>query len=154
MDASSTLDTVDHDAVVVGIARRCLVHDPRVRFHVADGATFLKDLRGRHFDLIFADAWPGKFEHLDDALSLLRPGGFYIGDDLLPQPSWPDGHAPRIPVFLNALEQHADLFVTRLTWSTGLVIATKRHAGPRYERQIHERNGETQRDAKGAKDKA
>ena len=126
MDASSTLDTVDNDHAVVDIARRYLGHDSRVRFHVADGATFLMDLRDRRFDLIFADALPGKFDHLDVALSLLQPGGLYIVDDLLPQPSWPEGHAPRIPAFLNALEQHADLNVTRLEWSTGLVIATKR----------------------------
>ena len=126
MDASSTLDTVDNDAAVVDIARSCLGCDSRVRFHVADGAAFLESLHDRKFDLIFADAWPGKFDHLDDALALLRPGGFYIVDDLLPQPSWPDGHAPRIPAFLNALEQRTDLYVTRLAWSTGLAIATKR----------------------------
>lgn len=125
MDASSTLDTVDNDKAVVDIARRYLGHDSRVCFHVADGATFLVDLRDRRFDLIFADAWPGKFDHLDVALSLLRPGGLYIVDDLLPQPSWPEGHAPRIPCFLSALERE-DLHVTRLVWSTGLVIATKR----------------------------
>jgi len=120
------LDTVDNDGAVVDIARRYLGHDSRVRFHVADGAAFLSGLRDRRFDLIFADAWPGKFDHLDVALSLLRPGGLYIVDDLLPQPSWPDGHARGIPAFLNALEQHPDLLVTRLAWSTGLVIAAKR----------------------------
>jgi predicted O-methyltransferase YrrM len=123
MDAFSTLDTVDNDKAVADIARRYLGHDSRVRFHVADGATYLMGLRDRHFDLIFADAWPGKFDHLDVALTLLRPGGFYIVDDLLPQPSWPEGHAPRIPYFLSALEQRGDLHVTRLVWSTGLVIA-------------------------------
>jgi predicted O-methyltransferase YrrM len=125
MDTCSTLNTVDNDGAMVDIARRYLGHDARVRFHVADGATFLAGLHDQ-FDLIFADTWPGKFDHLDDALSLLRPGGLYIVDDLLPQPSWPDGHAPRIPAFLNALEQHSELHVTRLAWSTGLVIATKR----------------------------
>jgi predicted O-methyltransferase YrrM len=126
MDAGSTLDTVDNDATVVEIARLHLGYDSRVHFRVADGASFLAGLRNRSFDLIFADAWPGKFDHLDDALSLLRPGGFYIVDDLLPQPSWPGGHAPRIPAFLNLLDRRADLHVTRLAWSTGLAIATKR----------------------------
>ncbi len=126
MDASSTLDTVDNDRAVVDIARRHLGSDARVRFHVADGATFLAGLRDRRFDLIFADTWPGKFDHLDVALSLLRPGGLYIVDDLLPQPSWPAGHGPRIPGFLNSLERRDDLHVARLAWSTGLVIATKR----------------------------
>jgi len=126
MDAASTLDTVDHDEAVVGIARQFLGHDSRVRFHVSDGAAFLASLAGRQFDLIFADTWPGKFNHLEDALSLLRPSGIYVGDDLLPQPSWPDGHAPKIPEFLHALQQQPDSHVTRLAWSTGLVLATKR----------------------------
>lgn len=126
MDAASTLDTVDNDEGVVGIARRFLGHDPRVRFHVSDGAAFLATLAGRHFDLIFADTWPGKFDHLEDALSLLRPGGIYVVDDLLPQPSWPVEHGPKIPRFLHALEQRPDLHITRLSWSTGLLLATKR----------------------------
>ena len=49
------------------------------------------------FDLIYADAWPGKFTHLDLALSLLTPGGIYFIDDLLPQTSWPEGHAAKVP---------------------------------------------------------
>jgi len=126
MDAASTLETVDHDAAVVSIARRFLGHDSRVRFHVSEGADFLASIAGRQFDLIFADTWPGKYTHLDEALSLLRPGGIYVGDDLLPQPSWPEEHAAKIPPFLHALEQRPDLHVSRLAWSTGLVLATKR----------------------------
>jgi predicted O-methyltransferase YrrM len=126
MDASSMLDSVDNDREVLDIARRYLGDDPRVRFHLADGAAFLASLKDRQFDLVFADTWPGKFDHLSNALSLLRPGGLYIVDDLLPQPSWPKGHAPRVPAFLHALEQHREFYVTRLVWSTGVVIATRR----------------------------
>jgi predicted O-methyltransferase YrrM len=122
MDASSTLDSVDNDKGVLDIARRYLGDDPRVRFHLTDGASFLVSLRDRQFDLIFADTWPG----ISNALSLLRSGGLYIVDDLLPQPSWPEGHAPQVPAFLHALEQHREFYVTRLVWSTGLVIATRR----------------------------
>ena len=125
MDAASTLDTVDNDEALVGIARRFLGHDARARFHVADGAAFLAGLAGRQFDLIFADTWPGKFDHLEEALALLSPGGFYIGDDLISQPARPKEHAPKVPIFLQALEQRADLHITRLEWSTGLVLATK-----------------------------
>jgi predicted O-methyltransferase YrrM len=125
MDTSATLDTVDHDETVVTIARCYLGHDPRVRFHVSEGAAFLASVAGRQFDLIFADTWPGKFDHLDEALALLRPGGIYVGDDLLPQPSWPEGHAPKVPRFLRDLEQRSDLHVTRLHWSTGLVLAAR-----------------------------
>lgn len=126
MDSASTLDTVDHDEAVVSLAQRFLGHDSRVRFHVSDGAAFLASLAGRQFDLIFADTWPGKFTHLEEALSLLRPGGIYVGDDLLPQPTWPEGHAPKIPQLLHALDQRPDFHVCRLSWSTGLVLATKR----------------------------
>ncbi|MFO0699988.1 MAG: class I SAM-dependent methyltransferase [Nitrospira sp.] len=84
MDAAATLDTVDTDETVVAVARRHLSGDRRVTFHVMDGAVFLKQEDLRPFDVIYADAWSGKFTHLDEALSLLRPGGIYVIDDLLP----------------------------------------------------------------------
>ncbi len=96
MDASSTLETVDTEADLVAVARRHLGSDGRVTFHVVDGAEFLRQ-SPKPFDLIYADAWPGKFSHLDEALSLLRAGGIYVIDDLLPQPNWPEGHAPKDP---------------------------------------------------------
>lgn len=89
MDAASSLDTVDSDVDVVAVARRHLASDGRVTFHVIDGAEFIRRAPRRRFDLIYADAWPGKFSHLDEALALLRPGGIYLIDDLLPQPNWP-----------------------------------------------------------------
>ena len=75
MDAASTLVTVDPDELVVAVARRHLGSDSRVTFQVADGAEFLRGARPGQFDLVYADAWPGKFSHLDEALALLRPGG-------------------------------------------------------------------------------
>ena len=65
-----------------------------MRFHVGEGSALLAQLadQGQRFDLIFADAWPGKFTHLDLALSILAPGAFYVVDDLLPQATWPADH--------------------------------------------------------------
>jgi predicted O-methyltransferase YrrM len=126
MDVESRLDSMDNDEAVVDIARRFLGQDRRVRFHVSDGAAFLAQIAGRQFDLIFADTWPGKYDHLDEALCLLRPGGMYIADDLSPVPSWPEDHAAKVPRFLDALQQRPDLHVCRLCWSTGIVIATKK----------------------------
>ena len=48
------------------------------------------------FDLIFADTFPGKFTLLDATLALLKVGGLYVIDDLLPQPTWGDDHAPKV----------------------------------------------------------
>ncbi len=125
MDADSQLDTVDNDESPLAIARHHLGHDARVRFHLADGTTFLAHAAPQSYDLIFADAWPGKFSELDLALALLKPGGFYVIDDLLPQPNWPNGHAPKVPRLIESLAQRADLTLCPLAWSSGLVIAVK-----------------------------
>jgi predicted O-methyltransferase YrrM len=125
MDADSTLDTVDTDAVVVAVARRHLGSDRRVNFHVIDGAEFLQQSPSRRFDLIYADAWPGKFSHLDAALSLLGQGGIYVIDDLLPQPNWPDGHAPKVPALIDDLERRSGFATVRLAWASGLMLVVR-----------------------------
>ena len=126
MDAASRLETVDTDAAIVAIARRHLHDDARVTFHIADGVDFLQRAPRREFDLIYADAWPGKFTHLDDALALLRPGGMYVIDDLLPQPNWPDGHAPRVPTLIDDLERRGEFVSVRLAWASGLMVVVRR----------------------------
>jgi predicted O-methyltransferase YrrM len=105
MDASAKLDSVDRDPKVQEIAKRHLGHDSRVTFHLAEGAEFLLNAR-TPYDLIFADSWAGKFDHLNEALALLRVGGIYVIDDLLPQPNWPEDHAPKVPALINDLEGH------------------------------------------------
>jgi predicted O-methyltransferase YrrM len=125
MDNSSTLDTVDADAQVTGIARRYLGSDRRVTFHVMDGAAFLRQASSP-FDLVYADAWPGKFSDLDRALSLLRPGGMYVVDDLLPQPNWPESHAPRIPALIDDIEHREEFVTVRLAWASGLMLVVRR----------------------------
>ena len=125
MDATSTLDTVDTDANVAAIAQRHLGSDRRVHFHILDGAEFLRQ-SSDSYDLIYADAWPGKFSHLDEALSLLRPGGMYVIDDLLPQPNWPEGHAPKVPELIDNLEQRSGFSTVRLAWASGLMLVVRR----------------------------
>ena len=125
MDAAATLDSVDTDESVIAVARRHLGADGRVTFHVTDGAQFLARENLRPFDLIYADAWPGKFSHLDEALSLLRPGGMYVIDDLLPQPNWPDGHAPKVPVLIDDIERRPGFSTVRLAWASGLMLVVR-----------------------------
>lgn len=126
MDGASTLDTVDTDEHVVAVARRHLGDDHRVRFHLVDGAQFLQQVDGNQFDLIYADAWPGKFSHLDEALALLRPGGIYVIDDLLPQPNWPEGHAPKVPALITEIERRDQFATVRLAWASGLMLVVRR----------------------------
>jgi len=125
MDATATLETVDTEPAVVAIAQRYLGTDPRVTFHVMDGAEFLTRASSQ-FDLIYADAWPGKFSHLDEALSLLAPGGIYVIDDLLPQPNWPDGHAPKVPLLVEDIERRDGFVTVKLAWASGMMLVVRR----------------------------
>ena len=125
MDAASSLDTVDADPAVTAVAQRHLGSDRRVAFHVMDGAEFIAGAARGTFDLIYADAWPGKFSHLDETLALLRPGGIYLIDDLLPQPNWPDGHAPKVPLLIDSLERRREFVTARLAWASGLMVVVR-----------------------------
>ncbi len=126
MSADATLLSVDTDERVQAVAREALVHDPRVRFVVADGLDVIRGQARGSFDLIFADAWPGKYDGLDAALALLAPGGLYIIDDMLPQPNWPCGHQARVDELTARLKSHPDLATVCLSWASGLVIAARR----------------------------
>jgi len=124
MDAYSKLDTVDQDASVQEIARRHLNHDIRVTFHTVEGAQFLAEAP-TPYELIFADAWAGKFHHLDQALALLPVGGIYIIDDLLPQPNWPEDHPPKVDALIANLERREGFEVVKMNWASGLMIVVR-----------------------------
>lgn len=125
MDASSSLISVDTDPHAQAIAASELAVDSRLTLLLQDGGEFLTT-RGGRFDLIYADAWPGKYSHLDEALGLLNPGGLYVVDDMLPQSNWPDGHGEKAAALITVLERLPGFVVTKLSWSTGLVIAVRR----------------------------
>jgi predicted O-methyltransferase YrrM len=124
MNENAKLVTVDNNAVWQEIAREHL-KDNRVDFVLADGYEWLQNYKGEYFDLIFADAMPGKYDLFDEAFALLRTGGFYVVDDMLPQPNWHWGHAERVTEFISMLENRKDITITKLNWSTGLIICVK-----------------------------
>ena len=125
MCESSTLTTVDNDKQLVDIAKKHLNNDQRVNFVVGNGEDLIDSLEPLSMDLIFADTWPGKYNHLEETLSLLKIGGFYIIDDMLPQDNWPDGHEVKSINLINALSSRADLTITKMSWSTGLLVCVK-----------------------------
>jgi predicted O-methyltransferase YrrM len=126
MDETSHLLTVDTDADSQEIARRHLGLDARLEIRRQDAIAVILELADASLDLIFADAWPGKFSHLDETLALLKPGGLYVIDDLLPSPNWDDGHAPFVDRLLESLAARKDLVLTPMDWCSGVVVATKR----------------------------
>ena len=126
MDAEARLITVDTDPQVQAVAREAMDHDRRVTFVLEDGMAFIRRQSRGSFDLVFADAMPGKYEGLDEALALVRPGGFWIGDDMLPQANWPEGHGERVAGLLDELRGRPGWTVTEMAWASGLVVATRR----------------------------
>lgn len=126
MDSQSELITVDNDPELSQIARDFFGRDPRVTIVCADGADWLRQYRGAPFDLIFADAWPGKYSHLEETLALLKVGGFYVIDDMQVQPNWPEGHQDKAAALIGHLEHRQDLNLTKMNWSTGLIVAVKK----------------------------
>jgi predicted O-methyltransferase YrrM len=125
MDTEAQLVSVEIDEANLEVAKECLGDDLRVTFVHADGGEWLRGAEPDQFDLIFADSWPGKYTHLDEALRSLKRGGLYVVDDMLPQPNWPDGHAQRADELISVLENRNDLIITKLNWSTGVIIGTK-----------------------------
>lgn len=131
MDRNSALTSVDIDPQVQTVARTCLGSDPRLSLVTEDGVAFLRRQPEQSFDLVFADAMPGKYEALEDALAVVKPGGFYIIDDMLPQSNWPEGHAEKVPVLLDRLTADPRFVVAPMTWSSGVVIAARQSAPTR-----------------------
>jgi len=126
MDAASKFLSVDIDEAVQAVARKALGDDPRVSFLLSDGIEFLRAQPDGSFDLVFADAIPGKYEGLEEALRLVRVGGFYIIDDMLPQQNWPEGHAAKVPALMEHLAQQTNFEILPLVWSSGVAIAVRR----------------------------
>jgi|SRR5450631_1912554 len=125
MDKETRLVTVENNSALLSIAKQQLT-DPRIEFALADGYEWLKNYTGEKFDLVFADAMPGKYDLFDETINLLKQGGFYIIDDMKPQSNWPEGHEDRVSDFIKKLETREDLVLTKMNWSTGIIIAVKK----------------------------
>jgi predicted O-methyltransferase YrrM len=125
MDRDARLVSVDTDPAVQAVAREHLGGDPRLEIVTQDAAAFLRHQPPASFDLIFADAMPGKYEALDAALALLRPGAFYVIDDMLPQDNWPEAHAPKVPRLIADLAARPELRIVSMAWSSGVVVAVR-----------------------------
>lgn len=126
MDENSSLITVDNDPELIAIAKKYFGEDERVEITCDDGSEWIKNYKGSKFDLIFADAWPGKYSEIDEVLELLKGGGLYVIDDMAVQSNWPDGHDKNVERLVAYLENRADINLTKMNWSTGLILAVKK----------------------------
>lgn len=128
MDHKSKLTTIDNNPDLTQIAKNFFGSDKRLKFICADGSDWIKNYKGNKFDLIFADAWPGKYSDIDEALELVNLGGFYIIDDMQSQANWPEGHQENADRLIDYLEQRADFNLTKMDWSTGIILMTKKYS--------------------------
>ncbi|MCV9389194.1 O-methyltransferase [Reichenbachiella ulvae] len=126
MDSQSQLISIDNDPQLTEIAKGFFSTDDRISLICADGTPWIKEYKGESFDLIFADAWPGKYSALDETLALLKVGGLYVIDDMTPQPNWPEGHAEKATALIDYLQSREDLTMTKMEWSTGVIICSKK----------------------------
>jgi predicted O-methyltransferase YrrM len=126
MDDFSKLITIDFESKFLNIARKYLGEDTRVSMIESDGEIWVLSNLTIKVDFIFADTWHGKYLLLDEVLAMLNPGGLYIIDDMLEQPNWPEGHGEKVLNLIKILESKTDLVLTKLDWSTGIIIAVKK----------------------------
>ncbi len=126
MDHSATIISIDNDAQVLQIAEKYLGQDKRIRLVYEDAGEWISNNSHLRFDYIFADTWHGKYLMLEETIALLNPGGFFILDDMLPQPNWPEGHDVKSEKLRSDLLARKDLHVVNQDWATGIMIGVKK----------------------------
>ena len=130
MDEASEIISIDNDPKLIRIVAPEFQEDSRVNIHCMDGAEWITTYEGPPFDLIFADAWPGKYELLAETMALVKAGGMYLVDDMSEQPNWPSGHAEKAHKLSETLVRLEGWAVTRLDWSSGVILCTKGFTRP------------------------
>lgn len=123
---ASHILSLDNDPSLLAIAQKHLSNDKRLQLIHANGEEWIETNHSQRFDYIFADTWPGKYNHIDVVLDMVNAGGFYIVDDMLPQPNWPEGHDLKAAALIEYLGSRTDFVITKQNWASGIIIATKR----------------------------
>lgn len=125
MDPAAHLTSIEANGRWAAIAAHHLRHDARLTLLDADAFSWFGGQPDASYDLVFADAMPGKFDGFEALWRLVKPGGIYVIDDLMPQPDWPPGQVLRVAEVLANLDARADAHVARLAWASDIAIAVK-----------------------------
>jgi predicted O-methyltransferase YrrM len=126
MTPDARLLSADINAAHQAVARRYHGDDPRVTFVTGSAEPLVQSAEKASFDLIFADCWIGKHHLLGETLDLLKRGGIYLVDDMLPMHGWGPDQPRLVAKQIAALEQRDDIFLTKFNWSVGLIMCVKR----------------------------
>nr|WP_299385438.1 class I SAM-dependent methyltransferase [Allomuricauda sp.] len=125
MDSDSRVVSIDNNKELIDIAADFFSKEERLQLICADGEEWIMQNQEQRFDLIFADAWPGKYSQLEMTLEMLKVGGFYVIDDMMEQPNWPKGHSEHVATLVDDLEKRQNFTITKMDWSTGVIVAVK-----------------------------
>jgi predicted O-methyltransferase YrrM len=128
MDRASRLITLEVHPEAAQISKEILATDPRVEVVQAHGIEWLEAYDGRLFDLIFADVGRLKYERRALTLSRLAPGGFFVCDDVIWQPTWDPDIRPskdRVDKFRAEIFQETGVHVTLMDWGPGICVAAR-----------------------------
>jgi len=125
MDKNSSLITIENNELLTNIAKKH-INNNSVEFLLTNAYEWIRNYKGENFDFIFADAIPGKYDLFDETICILKSSGFYIIDDMLPQPNWPAGHNERVNGLIKNIDERNDLVITKMNWSTGIMIVVKK----------------------------
>jgi predicted O-methyltransferase YrrM len=80
------------------------------------------------FDLVFADAAPFKYDHIERVVEVLRPGGLLVVDDLEATPRTTELQRGEIDALRQTVLRHPELNAVELEWATGLLVAAKAYS--------------------------
>lgn len=126
MSQDSHLDTIEVHPEACELSRQVLGADPRVTVHEAHSRDWVRGHSEERFDLIFVDAGVPKFFQREITVSLLAPGGWLIGDDLLPQDKWVESHPQHVDEFRRTIFDDERIVTILLDWGTGMSLSVRR----------------------------
>ena len=104
---------------------------------------------GERYDLIFADAMPGKYERPDLALGLVAPGGWYVSTICVRRDDFPEA-ATWAPALVDRILGDSRFVVVTLDWASGLDCWLLADSAPTPSGWSRRRQGSAKRSGRSA----
>ena len=126
LGAKGVVVSVEKEAQYLELAASFFGDDSRLQLVHQDAHLWVNENKKARFDLIFADTWTGKFTELETVLDMVKPGGFYVVDDLNQQPDWPKGHQDKVILLLEKLKCQKDFYTLPLDIGSGFMVLCRK----------------------------
>lgn len=120
--------SVEKEAQYLELANSFFGEDKRLKLVHQDAHLWVNENKDAQFDLIFADTWAGKFTELETVLDMVKPGGFYVIDDLNHQTDWPPGHQDKVILLLEKLKCQTDFYTLPLDMGSGFMVLCRKRS--------------------------